>query len=527
MAPRIACLFVPDFRLQVCLAALGGEPVGGLALVDPDDGRRLIVAASPAARLDGVRRGMTSVAATSLAPELMVREVDRAGLAAMHAALEQAVRALCPVFEGAGDGVFYALFEGLEGRYGEDGVGGFLDDLRDVAEDLDLPARVGLASTRFAARAAAVMEGKLPEHGITAIRVPPGEEAAFLAPLPVQLLPDGSDLLDMLAQLGIHTLGGFAALPRDGVARRWGSRGTALHRLARGEDRGTLVPTPEPKRFEVRVLSEFPITQTEALRFLLRQPLERLVGELDGQGLAARAITWELAVEGSEAVTRTTHAASPSASLPLWSDLLAVGFDSLALQGGVLSVRLEAVGVGPRPSTQERLTGPKSAPPGARSVTLAHLAAELGPDAFGHDRPRTAVWPEARQEAVGAAPDSPSRARGAAAARRQQSLLRQAELWVPDRCPDGELPPALRRVHPLEPIDVETAGGRPSRFRHRGGWFRVDRSHGPGDVSAEWWGERGERARRSFQVEGQAGVARIHWERTAVSEGWWLAGWLD
>lgn len=524
---RIACLFVPDFRLQVALAELDGEPPGGLALVDSDDGRRLIVAASPSARLDGVRRGMTSVAATSLAPELMVREVDRAGLAAMHTALENSVRALCPVFESVGDGVIYALFDGLEGRYGEDGPGGFLDDLRDVAEDLALPARIGLAGTRFASRAAAVMEGQLPEHGPTAIRIPHGGEAAFLAPLSVQLLPDAQDLIETLSQLGVRTLGGFVALPTAGVARRWGKRGTALHRLARGEDRSTLVPTPEPKRFEVRVHSEFPITRTEALRFLLKHPLERLVGELDGQGLAARAIQWQLTIEGSEAVSRTTHAASPSASLPLWSDLLAVGFDGLALQGGVVSVRLEAVGVGPRPANQERLTGPKAALPGARSVTLAHLAAEVGPDAFGHGRPTPSVWPEGRQQAVGAAPEQRTRARGAAAAKRQERLLKQAELWVPDRCPSGALPPALRRVHPMEPIDVETAGGRPSRFRHRGGWFRIDRSHGPWDISAEWWGERGERARRSFQVEGPSGVARIHWERTAVSEGWFLAGWLD
>lgn len=524
---RIACLHVPDFRLSVALAELDGEPEGGLALVDPDDGRRLIVAASPGARLDGVRTGMTSVAAASLAPELVVRPLDRAALAATQAALETAVRRICPIFESAGGGVLYALFDGLEARYGEDGVGGFLDDLRDAAEDLDLPARVGLAATRFAARAAAVMEGRLPAFGPAAIRVPPGDEAAFLAPLSIHLLPGSAELFDTLEQLGVRTLGDFARLPKDGVARRWGRTGTSLHRLARGEDRDTLVPTPEPRRFTTHVLSEYPIDRTDALRFLLKQPLERLVGELDGQGLAARAIAWHLTIEGSEPVQRTTHAASPSASLPLWSDLLAVGFEGLALQGGVTEARLEAVGVGPRPAAQEQLTGPRTAPPGARSVTLAHLAAELGPDSFGYASPVAAPFPEDRQQAVGASPDDPTTARGAARKRQQESLLRQAELWVPDRCTEGALPPALRRVDPPEPIDVQTRQGRPERFRHRDGWFRVDRWHGPWDVSAGWWTDRGERVRRCFQVEGPAGVARIHWERTAISEGWFLAAWVD
>lgn len=519
--PRIACLHIPDFRLQVALAAMGGEPTGGLALVDPDDGRRLIVAASPGARLDGVKRGMTSVAAASLAPELVIRPIDRAALAAVQEDLEASVRSLCPVFESAGDGVVYALFDGLETRYAEDGVGGFLDDLTDLAETLDLPARVGVASTRFAARCAAIMQGRLPAHGPAAVRVPPSGEPAFLAPLPIQLLPDALDLIETLGALGVRTLGAFADLPKDGVARRWGARGTALHRLARGEDRATLVPTPERSRFETRTHSDYPITRTEALRFFLKQPLEHLIGKLDGEGLAARALAWEFTIEGSEPLRRTTHAAAPSASLPLWTDLLAVGFEGLSLQGGVVAARLEAVGVGPRPASQERLTGPRAAPPGARSVTLAHLAAELGPDGFGAAHPRPHLWPEERQ-AVGPAPDDAPTSR-----RRQRSLTQQTELWVPDRCADGALPPALRRVLPAEPIDVETREGRLARFRHRGGWFRIDRAHGPWDISGQWWTGRGARARRTFQVEGPAGIARIHWERTAVSEGWFLGAWLD
>ena len=514
MTTHIACLFIPDFRLQVALAALDGEPSGGLALVDPDDGRRLIVAASPNARLDGVKRGMTSVTASSLAGELVIRPIDRVGLAEMHRALEHAVRALCPVFETTGEGVIYAVFDGLETRYGEDGAGGFLDELREAAESFDLPARVGLAATRFSARCAAIMEGQVPTFGPGAIRVPAGSEASFLAPLPTGLLPDAGELIDALDHLGIRTLGGFAALPREGVNRRWGRKGTALHRLARGEDRTTLVPTREAKRFTVQVHTDFPVDRLDALRFLLKQPLERLVGELDGQGLAARALRWELCIDRSEPMSGVTHAAAPSASLRLWTDLLGVGFEGLSLQGGVLAVRLEAEGVGPRPASQGRLTGPRSAPPGARSITLAHLAAELGPDRFGHQRPVDAIWPEERQE-------------GAGEGKGPQKLLSQTELWVPDRCSEGALPPAVRRVVPPEAIEVETRGRRPVRFRHRGGWFRVDTLRGPWDVSAGWWTRRGARSRRTFQAEGPGGVARIWWERDALGEGWFLGAWID
>lgn len=506
----VACLYVPDFRLQVVLQQLGGEPEGGLALVDPEDGRRLIVAASKGARLDGVRRGMTAVAAVATAPELTVRELDRVALAEASAQLGEAVRSFTPTFETTGAGVIYASFVGLERRYAEQGEGGFIDDLREVAKGLGLPTRVGMASTRFAARAAAVMEGRV-RGWRSAIVVPPGDEAAFLAPLPIELLPDAQKLIDACRKLGVTTLGAFAQLPVAGVARRFGRDGAALHRLARGEGRSTLIPCVEAKEYTVQVHAEYPIVQAEALRFLLRRPLEQLIGQLDGQGLATRCLSWRLQLEGVDPVELQTWSASPSGSLALWTDLVKVELDRMQCGGGVLSVVLEALDVGPRPAQQERLTGPRSAPAGALSLTLAHLAAELGPAGYGALEPSPSPWPEER-EALGAYPPA-------------RLTAKRADHWVPDPARQGELPCALRRVTPAEVVDVELRAGRILSFRHRGGRVRARRVLGPWDVSVGWWQAGGGQARRCFQVEGREEVAHLYFEPR--SRLWFLAGWLD
>ncbi len=506
----IACLFVPDFRLQVTLQQLGGEPEGGLALVDPDDGRRLIVAASEGARLDGVRRGMTAIAAAAVAPELVVREIDRIALAEASAELGEAVRGFTPTFETTGAGVIYASFSGLETRYEVQGAGGFLDDLREAAKRLGLPARVGMASTRFVARAAAVMEGRVPGWN-TAILVPSGGEAAFLAPLPIELLPDARAVIEACHQLGVKTLGSFAALPVAGLARRFGQDGAALHRLARGEDRSTLIPSVEARQYTVQVHAEYPIVQSEALRFLLRRPLEQLIGELDGQGLATRCLAWRLQIEGEEPVELQTWSASPSGSLELWTDLVKVELERMRCAGGVLSVHLEATDVVPRPVSQERMMGPRSAPPGALSMTLAHLAAELGPDGYGSLQVQPSPWPEER-EALG--PFPPARL-----------TTTRPDPWVPDAARPGELPCALRRVTPPEPVDVELSDGRIVSFRYGGGRVRARRVLGPWDVSTGWWQADGGQARRCFQVEGRDEVAHLYYEPR--SRGWFLAGWID
>ena len=67
--------------------------------------------------------------------------------------------------------------------------------------------------------------------------VAPGAEAAFLAPLPVRRLWGvGPKMEETLAKLGVATIGELAALDPARLARKLGTHGHDLLRLARGED---------------------------------------------------------------------------------------------------------------------------------------------------------------------------------------------------------------------------------------------------------------------------------------------------
>ncbi|MEE2830633.1 MAG: DNA polymerase Y family protein [Myxococcota bacterium] len=506
--PELACLYVPDFQLQASLNRLGGEPEGGLALVDPEAGRRRIVAASPSARLDGVRRGMTSVTATALAPELVVRPIHRADLAAVHVDLEEAVRHVTPQLESTGRGVIYASFRGLARRYADHGAGGFLDDLRDAALGLGLPARVGMAATRFAARCAAVLESLSGRP----IVVPPGQEASFLAPRSIRLLPGAMEEIAILERLGIRTLGEFASLPAPGVARRLGRQGVELQCLARGEDRSLFLPSREQKTFVARMHAEFPVEQLEALLFLLRRPLSALLAELDELGLAAGQLRWTLQLEGAPPLSGLARAAAPSVSMQLWTDLLRLGLERSQLRAAVDSVELEALDVGPRCLDQGRMLGARQAPPGALSRSLSHLATELGSEGFGALLPRPALLPEDRQTQV--APGSGPLPRSSAAC---------DDPWFPPKTDRDLLPVAFRRECPVQPIEVSLRGRQLLGFCHRGGALRAQRIHGPWDVSSRWW-EEGQR-RRYFQVVGDRSIAQIF--LNPGTGGWFLDGWLD
>jgi protein ImuB len=133
---------------------------------------------------------------------------------------------------------------GLERLHG--GVEGVLAAARRA---LRVPARYGVAPSRFAAVAAAtrartrrpVIVGGSTRFGDDRARA-----RSFLAPLPVALLrarPALADLPEALERLGVKTLGELASLPPAAVADRFGANGLHALELACGGD-GALRPRP-------------------------------------------------------------------------------------------------------------------------------------------------------------------------------------------------------------------------------------------------------------------------------------------
>ena len=99
-------------------------------------------------------------------------------------------------------------------------------------------AQAGVASSKLAAKVAA---SAIRKDGGPSI-VSEGQEAAFLAPLPLSRLSPELDLAETLARWGLRSIGELARLPASEVASRLGSEGHRLHAVARGLDPQPLVP---------------------------------------------------------------------------------------------------------------------------------------------------------------------------------------------------------------------------------------------------------------------------------------------
>ncbi len=243
-----------------------------------------------AAEAYGVHAGMRLGEALARCPRLMLVPPDPAGVADFWERLLVRLESIGAAVEPERPGLVCFDAAGLLRLHG--GLEGVLAAARRA---LKTPARFGVASSRFAAVAAATKARvRRPEivPGTTAGGSGARDRArAYLAPLPVALLrarPALADLPDALERLGVGTLGELAKLPAAALADRFGANGLLAHDLASGGD-GALRPRPAAEF--LRESLELPeagsgIQLERALGLLI----DRLLARRERRGRTLRAV---------------------------------------------------------------------------------------------------------------------------------------------------------------------------------------------------------------------------------------------
>jgi protein ImuB len=302
---RVACVYIPSFPLQV-LVRNAPHLAGKAVAVSDDAPRPRIVAVSRAAWESGVRPGMTPAHARAMAPGVIVEPADFAANRAAVDALADSLLAASTAVDTGGDAerAHKAVFVGVP--HGSRGAT-FGDKLIATANRQGLRARVGIADDRFTAWAAAAvpartgdpahadLDGQAPLFTQTCKTVPRGGSAAFLAPLPMTLLPLEDDVRHVLASLDVRSIGDFAALPPPTVGRRWTESGVDLHELARGAGPTGLTRFTPSGTIAETLLLEREVGEVDPIAFMLHPVIDRVAERLRGRGRAAVGISIRLA----------------------------------------------------------------------------------------------------------------------------------------------------------------------------------------------------------------------------------------
>jgi protein ImuB len=251
-----------------------------------------VLACSPAARAEGVRRGLRKREAQGRCPQLVVVEHDPGRDARAFEPVVAAVEHLAPGVEVVRPGACGLAARGPASYYGSEAAAAERL-VEHVALTCDVELQAGVADGVFAAMLAA-RAGRI---------VAPGATSAFLAGMDITAL-DRPELVDLLRRLGVRTLGDFAALPAGDVLSRFGFDAAYAHRLARGEDERPLAVRQPPPDLAVTGVYDPPLERVDMATFAAKALAERLHERLAGYGLAATKLGIEAHTEAGEELHR-------------------------------------------------------------------------------------------------------------------------------------------------------------------------------------------------------------------------------
>ncbi len=282
--------------------AVGGKP-----------GERGVVAScSYTARQFGIHSAMPMARAVKLCPGLLILSSRHGIYSQFSERVMDHLRLITPLIEQISiDEAFLDVSDLPES--GEEIARKLQTSIRD---GLGLPCSLGVATNKLVAKIATDV-GKVgaqkgqPPNAITV--VPPGEEAAFLAPLPARSLWGvGPKTAGRLSELGIHTIGDLARWPVEELVRQFGKNGYDMSRHAQGISDSPIVTSRAAKSISQETTFVKDIKDGEVLRQTLLELSQGVGRQLRREKLCGTTVKLKLRWPDFTTITRQVSLAQPA-----------------------------------------------------------------------------------------------------------------------------------------------------------------------------------------------------------------------
>lgn len=280
-------LLNPELRGKAFV--VGGSP----------EGRGVVSSASYASRKYGIRSAMPTAQALRLCPDLVVVRHRSGEYGEYSGRVMELLRRSAPLVQQIS--IDEAFLDVTDHPSSGAEVARLLQG--EILDRLRLPTSWGVASNKLVAKIATEV-GK--PRGL--VVVPPGEEASFLAPLPVQMLWGvGPKTEERLAELGVRTIGDLAAIPESRLVSMLGSRGRELATMSLGQDSSPVVEEREARSMSAEVTFSRDVNEGVKLRGTLRSLSEQVGRRLRKAELAGATVRLKVRWPDFSTITRQVH----------------------------------------------------------------------------------------------------------------------------------------------------------------------------------------------------------------------------
>jgi DNA polymerase-4 len=281
---------VLDPRLCGRPVIVGGDPRG----------RGVVASASYEARSYGVRSAMPTARAKKLCPHAVFVASRHGHYGEFSNRVQEILREYAPVVEVASVDEFYLDMTGCDRLYGN--IFAAAAEIKgEIWKRLHLPASIGLGANKLIAKIATNLckpEGLL--------WIFPGEEAAFLAPLPVACLPGvGQQTRDRFQELGIRTIGDLSRFPSPLLSAVFGKTGRQMNDRSRGLCAGPVIEHRDPKSVSRETTFNADTVDPVVLEATLCHLAERAGYGLRRSGMMASTVSIKLRYSDFQTISRS------------------------------------------------------------------------------------------------------------------------------------------------------------------------------------------------------------------------------
>jgi DNA polymerase-4 len=297
-----------------------------LAIAPPAADRATILALSAEARLAGLIPGMPVRTAQRLCPDLVVLPPNPRLYARASRALHEILRVFAPTIEPRGYGHAFLDLTGTDRLFGPpQDVAARIR--REAAKRLGIPLSVGVAANKLVSQAAIRADRQVggPSDGFSEgsgndlLYVPAGDERKFLAPQPIDVLPElDAGIRTRLDDYQLELIGEVAAIPENALCAVFGRHGRMLRSRARGIDPRPVLSPEQQSEFRVVHTLTSDTNDLGILHPLLRLMSEQLGSRLRRRGVIAGRLRLEATYTDYTSVSRILPLAEAMLDTELW-----------------------------------------------------------------------------------------------------------------------------------------------------------------------------------------------------------------
>jgi DNA polymerase-4 len=283
---------------------LEGKP---LLIGGSPEGRGVVMTASYKARESGVHSAMPMARALALCPQAIVLPARHNEYRRMSRQVMAVLAEFSPLVEQMSiDEAYVDLTDQVQSW--DEAVDAAQQIQGRIKENKGLSASLGVATNKLVAKVASDRDKP---GGLTIVR--PGDEAVFLAPLPVRVLWGvGPVTAARLARTGVQTVGELAKLSELELRTRFGRHGAGMFRQARGIDRRPLVMEREAKSVSQERTFGRDLIDVEELHEQLARLSEGVARRLQRSSLAAGTVALKLRYADFSTLSRQMTLAVPT-----------------------------------------------------------------------------------------------------------------------------------------------------------------------------------------------------------------------